>query len=186
MLIGREDCCLVVVDVQERLLPAMAEPARLVARCRLLLEAASRLGVPVLFTEHNPAGIGRVVGVLRELAPQAPVVEKMAFASLREPAFADWLARTAPRQAVVCGIESHVCVLQTAMAMIGRGPQLFVVADAVDSRRPEDRAAALARLARAGVEPVTAEMVVFEWLGRGDDPAFKALLPAIRSGGEGG
>ncbi|MGF1552858.1 MAG: isochorismatase family protein [Paracoccaceae bacterium] len=179
-----EDACLVVVDVQARLAPAIAGVERAIAATRLLLAAAARLGVPVIVTEQNPDGIGASVPEIAGPAAEAGarVVAKTRFAATAEPAFRDALDATGRSQVVIAGTEAHVCVLQTAMGLLDAGHAVFVAADAVASRAPESREIALARLARAGCSVVTAEMVAFEWLARSDTPVFRALLPAIKRG----
>jgi nicotinamidase-related amidase len=181
MLLSADDSVLLVIDVQARLLPAMAHPAPVLSRVALLMRAARRLGVPLLVTEQYPRGIGPTVPELAALATPAETVEKIDFACTAEPTVRDRLGLLAPRrQAVLCGIEAHVCVLQSALGLAAGGWQVAVVADAVGSRRDDDRDAALARLATSGVTIVTAEMVLFEWLGRAGTDAFRDLLKLIR------
>ncbi|MFQ5971243.1 MAG: hydrolase [Alphaproteobacteria bacterium] len=172
--------CLVCVDVQERLLPAMAEPETVVANGRVLLQAASRLGVPVLATEQYPKGLGRIVENLMELVPEDSVVEKVEFSCAANPEFHERLLNLERPQVVLFGIEAHVCVLQTALGLEAAGLAPYVVADAVSSRAAENRDLALGRLARAGVEAVSTEMVVFEWLGKAGTADFKALAALIK------
>lgn len=181
MLLTADDSVLFVVDVQARLLPAMADPAAVLSRVALLMRAARRLGVPLLVTEQYPEGIGKTVPELAALVTPAETVEKIHFAFTAEPAVQDRLGLLAPRrQAVLCGIEAHVCVLQSALGLAAAGWRVAVVADAVGSRRERDRDAGLARLAAAGVTLVTAEMVVFEWLGRAGTDDFRDLLKLVK------
>lgn len=179
MLIARDHSLLLLVDVQERLVPAMAEPAPMLANCALLLKAATRLAVPVLASEQYPQGLGSTVPELRDLLPEGSVLAKTAFACSSDPGLAARLA-AGRDQVVVIGIEAHVCVLQTALGLQEAGRKAFVVADAVTSRRPESKAAALDRLRVNGVEVVTAEMVLFEWLGRAGTDEFRELSRLIR------
>jgi nicotinamidase-related amidase len=171
---------LLVVDVQERLAAAMADRAGTVRRVSILLRSAERLGVPLLASEQYPKGIGHLVTELAGLLERSAVVEKTHFSCLAEPGFAERFAALGRRQAVVCGMETHVCVLQTAVALQHAGYETFVVADACSSRTPSDKSAGLARMARAGVTVVTTEMVVFEWLHRAGSEAFRDLLGLIK------
>lgn len=181
MLMSADLCVLVVVDVQERLLPAMAEPAAVEAGVARLMRAARRLGVPMLVTEQYPKGIGPTVASLAALCTPGERVEKIHFSCADEPAVRDALSLVAPRrQAVLCGIEAHVCVLQSALGLAADGWEVFVAADAVSSRRAGDRDAGLARLAANGVQVVTGEMVLFEWLRRAGSDEFRDLLKLIR------
>jgi nicotinamidase-related amidase len=181
MLLSADDSVLLVIDIQARLLPAMADPDAILARATLLMRAARRLGVPLLVTEQYRRGLGATVPELAALATVSETVEKIDFACTAEPAVRAQLDLLAPRrQAVLCGIEAHVCVLQSALGLSALGWQVSVVADAVGSRRDGDRNVALARLEAAGITIVTTEMVLFEWLGRAGTDAFKDLLKLIK------
>ena len=180
MLLDPSRSVLLLIDVQERLAPAMADAAAVVDRCVLLLRAAARLGVPVLTSEQYPKGLGRTLHSLRELIDGQPIVAKTSFACTGEPDWQKALDGLGRDQAVIAGMEAHVCVLQTALALIERSTRVAVVADAVGSRRHSDRDLALARMARAGAEIVSSEMVVFEWLGQAGTPEFKELSALVR------
>lgn len=187
MLIEAEDSVLVIVDVQARLAPAVDEAAPCLRACRLLARAAGRLDVPIVVTEHCPEKIGGTVREIRDVLTNAAVIGKRRFAAGDEPAVRRHLNETlrGRRTWVVAGMEAHVCVLQTALGLLrdagrGDGGRVAVVADAVASRRPEDRALALDRLRQAGAVVISAEMAVFEWLRSADHPAFRDLLEHIR------
>jgi nicotinamidase-related amidase len=180
MRIGRDTSFLLIVDMQEKLVPVVEQPDRVVANAARLMTGAARLGVPILLTEHYPKGIGPTVPALRELAPAGAVLEKIHFDALSEPAFAEHLAALDRPQAVVAGTEAHVCVLQSALGLKQAGYRPYLVVDAVSSRRPEDKETAVARLRDAGVAAVTTEMVLFEWLARGDTTEFTDLLGLIK------
>ena len=180
MLIDAAGSCLLVVDIQERLLPAVAEPEAVVANTVTLLKAAQTLGIPVIASEQYPKGIGHTVGDVAALLPADVVVEKLHFSCLSDDEFARRLAALGRRQAVVVGLEAHVCVLQTAEGLLTAGYDVFVVADAVASRRPTNHAVALRRLEAAGARIVTTEMVAFEWLGQAGTPAFREVSRLIK------
>lgn len=180
MLLRAGESILVVVDVQEKLLPALAEPEAAVSRVVTLMKAAKELEVPILVTEQYPRGLGSTVEEVRQLAPEDSVVEKVHFSAMREPAFAARLYGLHHRQAVVCGAETHVCVLQTAAELAQAGYATHLVVDACASRRESDKQAAVRRLARRGVEIVTTEMVVFEWLERAATDAFREVSKLIK------
>ena len=180
MLIKASDSCLFVVDVQSRLLPAMYDPGGLVHRCRVLLQAARRLEIPILASEQYPQGIGATDDAIADLIPDGCVAQKIHFSAYAEPALRERIDRMDRRQAVLCGIEGHVCVLQTALDLAEAGHETFVVADATCSRAKADHDAALRRLRDFGVTVVTTEMVVFEWLHRADTPVFKEISQLIK------
>lgn len=181
MLIRADTSCLLVVDIQAKLAPVMAEPEKVIGNTALLLKAASRLDVPLLVSEQYPEGIGHTVPELTALFPQDAVVEKMHFSCLGEDTYRQRLARLERPQAVVAGIEAHVCVLQTTEDLLSAGLDVFVVADATSSRKRRNHEAALERLRAAGARIVTTEMVVFEWLGKAGTTTFKDLIPLIKS-----
>jgi nicotinamidase-related amidase len=183
VIIERESSALVVIDVQERLAPAILERERLLARIKLLIDAAVAMSIPTVFTEQNPAGLGHTVALLREAAPTASAIGKVHFQATLEPGLGDWMRQARCSQAVVVGTEAHVCVLQTTLGLLGLGLACFLVADAVGSRREEDRRLAIERLRAAGCSIVSAEMVLFEWLKRSGTEAFRGLLPRIKDEG---
>ena len=181
MRIERERSFLLIVDMQEKLVPAVQDHERVVANAARLMSGADRLGIPVFLTEHYARGIGHTVPPLRELAPANAVLEKIHFCAVAEPDCERRFAALRRPQAVVAGTEAHVCVLQTALGLAEAGYETYVVVDAVASRKPDDKAAAIVRLHDAGVGGVTTEMVLFEWLARGDTEEFRDLLPLIKS-----
>jgi nicotinamidase-related amidase len=175
-MLATDTSLLLIVDFQARLMPAIDQGGTAVANARRLLDAARLLGVPVLFTEENPQGLGPTLPELA--AERGAVVAKLAFDSTRSPGFLDRLP--ADRGIVVAGCEAHVCVLQTVLGLLDHGRRVWVVRDAVGSRRPESKETAIHRMERHGAEVVTAEMVVFEWLATAEHPRFREALALIR------
>jgi nicotinamidase-related amidase len=175
---------LLLVDVQDRLAAAMPQGAleAVIANGRVLLEAARLLGVPVLATEQYPKGLGSTVGPLKEMLVAAGVqpIEKLIFDACGEPRVVHALAARSPRSVILAGLEAHVCVFQTARELVRRGMSVCVVADAVASRREENRALGLALAERAGALIAPAETVVFDWLQRAGTEEFRALSKLLR------
>jgi nicotinamidase-related amidase len=184
MLMRAQASQLVVVDLQERLLPAINGSEGVLRNVGRLLAAAGRLSVPVLVTEQYPRGLGPTVSdVARRLPEGARVLEKIAFSGAADPgiaAAAETLRGTGRTQMVICGTEAHVCVLQTALGFRERGYEVFVVADAVSSRSPHSVQAACARLLHAGCGWVTTEMVLFEWMAAAGTDDFRAISALIK------
>ena len=180
MLMERDKSCLLIVDVQGKLLSAMQAPERLVENCAILLKAAARLGVPVLASEQYPKGLGPTAAALARLIPAGETVEKTAFSCADVPEYVERLRGLGREQAIITGIEAHVCVLETALGLKAQGYSCFVVADGVSSRTAENKTAAIDRLRDGGVEVVTTEMVLFEWLGCAGTPEFKELSALIK------
>ena len=150
MLIRAADSVLVIIDMQERLVPAMQAPARTIRNARTLMACAQEMGVPMVMTEQYPAGLGQTVPELKP-APGTAVLSKM-----------------------------HFSCMEAAASLIEEGYEVFVVSDATASRTLESEQACIARLSAAGAGIATTEMVAFEWLGRAGTAAFKKLLPLIK------
>jgi nicotinamidase-related amidase len=173
--LDREHSTLLVIDIQGRLMPAIEDGPAVIANARRLIDAAALLEIPILFTEQNPAGLGPTVP---ELTPSGPVAHKMTFDAVRSPGFLDRLP--AERAIVVAGCEAHVCVLQTVLGLLAHGRQVFVVRDALGSRRTESKETAVRRMERHGAEIVTTEMVTFEWLTTCEHPRFRDVVALIK------
>jgi len=173
---------LLVVDVQEKLAAAMPKDAldRLVKNTCILLEAARLLGVRVVATEQYPKGLGKTLAPIAEKLP-GPPIEKLDFSALDEPHVAHALnAPSRPRAVVVTGMESHVCVFQSARDLATRGYATYVVEDAVASRREENRLAGLELAQRAGAIRTVTETVAFDWIRRAEGDTFKAISKLVR------
>lgn len=180
LLIRAHDSALIVIDMQERLVPAMQAPARTIRNTRLLLQAAAKTGVPALLTEQYPQGLGKTVPEIRNAAGNSMILPKMHFSCMEDQGFAEAFRALGRRQAILTGMEAHICVVQTAASLVEAGFDVFVVSDATASRTIESEQACLARLSAGGVSIVTTEMVVFEWLGQAGTDAFKEMLPLIK------
>jgi nicotinamidase-related amidase len=178
MLMDAGAAQLLVVDMQARLMPAIAGAEAIVANARIALGAAAALGVPVTISEQYPTGLGPTVADLG-VAGVEPLA-KTEFSCLANAALAARLAAAGRPQLVLLGAEAHVCVLQTALDAAAGGYAVFVLADAVGSRRVESRDHGLRRMAAEGVRVVTTEMLVFEWLRDAQSPHFRALSRLIR------
>ncbi len=163
---------LCVIDVQERLVPAMADADRVVARCLRLATAATILGVPAILTEQYPKGLGPTVPSLAATLPSP--LAKMSFSCCGAASFSGYLPG-APFACVLCGLETHVCVTQTAIDLREEGHDVFVVVDAVASRHAIDHDVALRRLEAAGIILTTSESVLFEWCGTAEHPRFQEV-----------
>ncbi len=180
MLMSATRSALLVVDIQQRLLPSMAAPQAVVNNTAVLIRAAQRLGVPILVSEQYPRGLGHTVPDLAQVVAPDEVLVKMHFSCIGDAGFALRFRDLARPQAVVAGIEAHVCVLQTVEDLLAQGTDTFVVEDATSSRAEKNHAAAMARLRGAGARIVTTEMVVFEWLAKAGTPEFKELSALIK------
>lgn len=178
-LLSRNESRLLIVDVQEKLVPKIANLERLVANCRMLIQGAKILAVPVFATEQYPKGLGSTVPRLAELL-EGPS-QKLRFSCAEVLDWGTAVGQSDNRfQIVVAGMEAHVCVLQTVLDLLGNGFQVFVVADAVSSRSELDWKFALDRMSDGGATIVTTESVLFEWCAVSGTPEFKQISQLIK------
>ncbi len=180
MLVDRKLSQLLVIDMQERLLPAMVAAQAVEDQCLILMQAAQALEIPVTLSEQYPKGLGSTSARLRSLPDLEPPLEKLTFSCWQDTALNQRLTGVNRRQIVIAGIEAHVCVLQSALDLAKAGFTVHVVADATSSRREENRGLALERLRRNGVAIISTEMAVFEWLERAGTTQFKSLSKLIK------
>lgn len=180
MLIRRADSLLLVVDIQKKLAPAIHDRERVTANSVRLLEGARQLGVPAFVSEQYVKGLGPSLDAIRNAAVDAQFFEKTHFSCAAEPGVIDLLRAAKRPQVLLTGTETHVCVLQTAFGLLAAGFEVYLVADATSSRTPENRSAAIERMRAGGVQIVTTEMVLFEWLQQAGTDDFRQLLPLIK------
>ena len=171
MLIDAHRSQLLVVDLQERVVPAIHDHERVVANVVWMVRVAQKIGVPVAAVEQYAQGLGATVQAVRDLLPPDAIAPKDHFAAQCLAG----LPGSDRAQIVLIGIEAHVCLMQTALELLEAGKEIFVVADAVGSRRESDRDLALARMRQEGARIVSREMVVFEWLARAATPLFREV-----------
>jgi nicotinamidase-related amidase len=177
MLLNAGGSVLLLIDLQQRLMPAIHDSEVVIARAARLAEAAQILDVPIRATQQYPAGLGPTVPQLAGYPTQT--LDKTSFSATGDPGFAAMLP-AGTSQILLAGAEAHVCVLQTALALLPAGRRVAVVADAVGSRDPADRDLGLERARQHGAEIVTSEMVLFEWLGDAKNPRFREVQKLLR------
>jgi nicotinamidase-related amidase len=179
--LDRSRTAVLVIDIQSRLTPAMPPDAlaSVVKYTRALVGAAKELGLPVLATEQYPKGLGNLIPEVREVLPTPPL-EKVHFSCGADPAFAAALEKTGRRQLVVCGMETHVCVFQTARDLVAMGYAVHVCADAVSSRTEEHRRWGLELCREAGAIVTTAETAIFDLLHLAGTAEFKKVAPLVK------
>jgi nicotinamidase-related amidase len=175
MLINSDRSCLLVVDVQQKLLSAVHQAEQLIDNCRWMIEVAQLMNVPVFASEQYPAGLGHTAEDLRKLIADERIMGKLFFSCADAPECQAIFDQQMADQVVIVGMEAHVCVLQTALRLAEQGKQVFVVADAISSRSTQDIELAVARMRSAGVHIVSREMVGFEWLRSSGAEQFKAF-----------
>ena len=178
--IARQKVGLVIVDIQERLLPAIHENQRVIANAARLVKGAAIMGLPILVTEQYRKGLGPTVPEVAGAVPAFAAMEKLTFSSCGAEGFVAALEARGVSDVILCGIEAHVCVMQTCLDLLDKGFRTFVVADAISSRTPENHRIAVERMRDAGAIIMSTEMILFELLGRAGTEEFKQFLPLVR------
>ena len=166
---------LLIIDLQERLLPAIDQGVSVIEHAAWLIGVARQLQVPVLLTEQYPQGLGTTAPAIAQLIQPEERIEKIHFSAVAEGNLLNHPSAQR-KQWVVCGTESHVCVLQTVLDLLVAGRDVAVVEEAVGSRQARDKALALERMRQRGADIVSREMVAFEWLDQAGTPAFRSIL----------
>jgi nicotinamidase-related amidase len=177
-----EDCALLVIDIQEKLLPPIFQKDRLVKNSQLLIRLAGILGIPVLVSTQYAKGLGQTVPEIGSLLPDAQPIDKQMFSCFGSEAFCSTLKRLPGTRstALLCGMESHICVTQTALGALREGYIVHVASDAVSSRSELNWKIGLERMRAAGAILSSTEMMTYELLRSSGTAAFKELLPYLR------
>jgi nicotinamidase-related amidase len=171
---------LVIIDIQEKLFRVMHDKEELAENTVKLLKGIRALDIPVILTEQNPKGLGPTIPEIAALLPGAEPVVKFDFSCMREESFRNTLERLNRDQVLVTGIETHICVYQTALDLVGSGYEVDVVTDCVSSRTPENKDTALARMGLEEIMPCTTEMILFELLQTARHEKFKEISSIIK------
>ena len=182
-LCSADDSLLIVVDLQSKLSAVMpeADAEQMIANAGSLLEAAGILKVPVLLTEQYPQGLGPTEPTVASKLPEGTrVFEKTGFSCCAAQGFSEALQDFRRKQLILAGMEAHVCILQTALELLNLGYQVFIVADAVCSRKIENKVNSLQRLQQQGATITNHESVLFEWLKSSTHPDFKKVSGLLR------
>lgn len=177
-----EQCALIVVDMQEKLLPPIWEKERLVRNVQLLIRLAGILKIPAVVTTQYAKGLGSTVPEIASLLPDTPSIDKLMFSCFGSDVFCSLLKRLPGQRTTVllCGIETHICVMQTALGALRDGYLVHVASDAVSSRTELNWRIGLDRMRAAGAILSSAEMIVYELLRSSGAPAFRELLPYLK------
>ena len=178
--ITRAKAGVVVVDIQERLLPGIFENQRLVRNSRLLIQGAGILRLPVFVTEQYPKGVGRTVPDIASAIPNYAPIEKLAFSCCGAPGFVEALRAKGVQDVILCGMEAHVCICQTCLDLLEADFRVFVAADAISSRTAENHRIGVERMRAAGAVIASTEMVLFELLERSGTEEFKQVLALVK------
>ena len=175
-----DNTVLVIVDVQEKLTNVVCEKERLCQEFVKLIKGVKVLEVPIVLTEQNPRGLGPTISEIKALLLNFEPIYKMSFSCLGEDEFPKRLKDLGRKQVILTGIETHVCVYQTAMDLIDAGYDVQVVADCVSSRTPANKETALEKMKRAGIDITSTEIILFELLKTADSPKFREIASIIK------
>ncbi len=179
-ILRREDVLLMVVDFQEKLLAAFEGPHGFLRNCVKLIKFAKILGLPIVWTEQYPKGLGPTVGEIQQELSHSHPVEKLSFSCFGEPRFVESLSANPSAQLMICGIETHICVAQTVLDGIDCGYQMHVIEDACGSRAERDHVAGLRKMEGAGAVLSCTEMAMYEILERSDAKEFREVLQLVK------
>jgi len=179
--LNRNEAVLVIIDVQERLVPAMKKSVyeKVETNITRLLDGARELGIPVVTTEQYPRGLGHTMPELKEACGDT-IIEKISFGCCGEPAFMERLRELGRMQIIITGMEAHVCVYQTVLGLLEADYHVHLVRDAICSREKENFQAGVANAAAAGAVVSTTEMALFQLLKEAGTPEFKAVSKLVR------
>ena len=175
-----EDTVLIIIDIQGKLAGLMQDKEDIYENVRRCIKAAKILSLPVLWLEQNPAGLGTTIPEIAEQLPDKKPIAKMHFSAYRNETFKRALTDTPRKQVLLVGIETHVCVYQTALDLLHAGYEVYVVADAVSSRNKENKTIALQRMRDEGVKLTVTEMALYELLGSAEHEHFKPILQIVK------
>ncbi len=178
--LDRKKAVLVIVDIQERLVPAMDKKKKVFANCLHLIEAAKLLGVPIVVTEQYPKGLGPTVDEIKNALPDYGPLEKITFDCCKGEGFLEKLASLKKKQIILTGMETHVCVLQTCLSLLKEKYTVHLVADAVCSRKKDDYFTAKELMRDAGAVINCTETVLFQLLEKAGSPEFKTISKRIK------
>lgn len=176
--IRRDDCVLLIIDVQDRLIDTILQNKELVQNIKALIKTARILDIPVLVTEQEKLGV--TVGELENVLAGFPKVRKLEFSGCGNPEFINNLEKSGKKTVVACGIEAHICVLQTVLDLIDRGYRAFVPVDAVSAYATYDKETAINRMTKAGAVAATAETLIYEWLQKAGTDEFRKVLDIVK------
>lgn len=177
----RHDALLVIIDVQERMMPAIHEGDAVIAEVNRMIAGCRELRVPIVVTEQYPQGLGGTVHAVRtSIGPTFEPIQKLSFSACGELQFMRALETLNRQHVLLCGVETHVCVYQTAMDLVQLGWDVEVVTDAVGSRRVSNKDLALRKLRRHDVDLTSVEMALFEMMLRSDTPEFKNVSRIVK------
>lgn len=176
-MLDANNSILVIIDIQEKLVNAAYNGGKTVTNISIISKAVQMLSIPTLITEQYPKGLGATVENIKN--NEAFIIEKTSFSAFNEPKFRQKIESLNCRQVILCGIETHICVLQTAIDLFKNGYEVYVLKDCVSSRSEEEQNSGLELLKQYGIKVITVETALFQWLKSSEHPLFKDIQKLI-------
>ncbi|MBU0615289.1 MAG: hydrolase [Nanoarchaeota archaeon] len=174
----RGDCVLVVVDIQDKFVQAINDLPKIIENTIKIIQAFQIMGVPIIVTEQYPKGLGKSVSKIQKELKKYDPIEKITFDCYANKEFVKKISRF--KNIILAGIEAHVCITQTALGALEQGFNVYLVKDAISSRKESDKKIAISRLKQEGAKVVSTEMVIFELLGKAGTEEFKKIQKIIK------
>ncbi|MBI4682434.1 MAG: hydrolase [Nitrospirae bacterium] len=178
--LNKDNCVLLIVDIQDKLAVVMSQKEKVTTNCLHVIEAAKLLSIPVLVTEQYPKGLGQTISEIKEALSEYAPLEKVTFDCCRGDGFLQKIASLRKTQIILAGMETHVCVLQTCLGLLGKGYFVHLVSDAVCSRKKDDYKTGREIMRNAGAVITCTETVLFQLLEKAGTPEFKAISKRIK------
>lgn len=179
-ILSKENTALVVVDVQEKLLPYVADKEKVTENLQMLIRFAYIMGMPIMLTEHYPKGLGRTVPEIKEVLKEYRPIEKVIFSCFGSEEFKSKLKELGAKRLMLSGIESHICIEQTALDALDAGYEVHVIADAISSRTPRNLEIGVEKTRQFGAVISSTEMAMYEIMERADTREFKEVLKLVK------
>ncbi len=176
-MLDTNNSILVIIDIQEKLVKAASNGEKTIINTSKISQAAQILSIPVIITEQYPKGLGATVESIT--GSDAFIMEKSSFSAFKEPEFEQKINSLNRKQVILCGIETHICVLQTAIDLYKNGYEVYVLKDCVSSRSEEEQNSGLELLKQYGIKVITVEIALFQWLKSSKHPQFKDIQKLI-------
>ena len=176
-MLDTNNSILVIIDIQEKLVKAASNGEKTIINTSKISQAAQILSIPVIITEQYPKGLGATVESIT--GSDAFIIEKSSFSAFKEPEFEQKIKSLNRKQVILCGIETHICVLQTAIDLYKNGYKVYVLKDCVSSRSEEEQNSGLELLKQYGIKVITVEIALFQWLKSSKHPQFKDIQKLI-------
>ena len=179
-MLKKNDCILIIIDIQEKLLKAVYNPVFVLSSALKITKTANVLNIPTVITEQYPKGLGATIEEIKNEFPSVTPIEKTSFSALKENGFSEFIRSFNKKQIILCGIETHICVLQTASDLISEGYEVYILQDCCSSRKEFEHNTGIELLRQYGAKITCSEIAIFEWLGSSKHPNFKEVQSFIK------